>query len=223
MKTILSLILAALLLIAPAAAAQSSEVIDTNEAVILPGGWTVPDSAEITDELRSLVERAAEGRIGVRILPVAFLGTQLVAGRNYAVLCRVSPVVPNAVETFAIVYICEDLNGGVRVTEIESFEAETRICENAMMGGWKQADSAALTDETRAIFAAATQALLGVRYTPVALVSTQVVNGTNRCFLSSACAAAPNAEPSLALVYVHTAPDGSVSVTEIVDLTAEIA
>ena len=223
MKTIISILLAALLLIAPASA-LSTEAIDSADTVkVLPGGWNTPDSIEITDEIEALVQRAMESRIGIRVIPVALIGTQLVAGRNYAIFCRLAPVAPNAAETFAIVCIYEDLNGNASVTEIEQFEAETHMSQSAMMGGWKQAESAELTDETRAIFQKAADTLLGVRYSPVALISTQVVNGTNYCFLSVSALVSPNAEPTLTLVFVHAATDGSVCVTEVQNLvSAEI-
>ena len=46
-------------------------------------------------------------------------------------------------------------------------------------GSWQETDSPALTEEALAAFDTATDGLVGVDYVPVALLSTQVVSGTN--------------------------------------------
>ena len=56
--------------------------------------------------------------VGVDYVPVALLGTQLVAGTNYAVLCEARAVVPDAQPYYAIVFVYRDLQGGAELLKI---------------------------------------------------------------------------------------------------------
>ena len=178
-----------------ASEAEAEQASDTEEAVkeeeILLGGWNLPESPELTDEVRAAFEKAMEGLVGVDYTPVALLREQVVAGMNYAILCRAKAVTPEAEETWAIVTVYADLQGGAKVLGIEDSEAKTNI--NELMGGWFAAESPVVTEEAKAAFDKANETITGVAYTPVALVSTQVVAGTNYCIL---CEAKPSFDPS---------------------------
>lgn len=197
-------------------AASETEQEAEEMAETLPGGWQKPESPVITDEIRAVVEKALDELVGASYIPVAYIGTQLVSGRNYAILCRTAPVVPDAVETYAIVYIYEDLDGNAKLTDVRDFGVETNI--NELAGGWRQAEDPTVTEDLAAIFAAATEELLGVDYTPAALLGTQVVNGTNYCFLCEAAVVAPDAAAEYKLVYVNQDSAGNVTLDEVVDL-----
>ena len=60
----------------------------------LAGGWTPSADPAVTDEIKAIVDKALEGLVGVNYIPVAFLGSQVVAGTNYAVLCQAAVVYP---------------------------------------------------------------------------------------------------------------------------------
>ncbi len=59
---------------------------------------------------------------GVNYVPVALLGTQIVAGTNYSILCRSTVVYPGAETTYAIVYIYEDLERQASILHIQDLE-----------------------------------------------------------------------------------------------------
>ena len=84
----------------------------------IDGGWGAAADPTITDEIRALVERACSGLLGVNYVPVAYLGSQIVAGYNHAVLCQAATVYPGAEPRWVIMYLFEDLDGGVAVTNI---------------------------------------------------------------------------------------------------------
>ena len=84
----------------------------------LMGGWSYAEAYEITDELQGLLDKALEGLVGASYKPVAELGTQVVAGLNHCMLCQVTPVVPNAVPHYALVYIYQDLSGGAELSKV---------------------------------------------------------------------------------------------------------
>lgn len=82
------------------------------------GGWGAAADPGITDEMRALFDKAMEGLVGVNYVPVAYLGGQVVAGYNHAILCQATTVYPGATPRWVIVYLFEDLNGSVTITDI---------------------------------------------------------------------------------------------------------
>ena len=91
----------------------------------LLGGWSTPDSPEITPELQELFDKATEGLLGVNYTPVALIGTQLVSGMNYCFLCEAKAVIPDAVPYYVNVTVYKDLEGNAKVTDIEGVETHS--------------------------------------------------------------------------------------------------
>ena len=84
------------------------------------------------------------------------------------------------------------------------------LAEEPILGGWS-----AYTDNPTEIPAealdalnAALEGLEGCIYKPIALLGTQVVAGTNYCFLCETTVVVPDAQPSYALVYVFNGLEG---------------
>ena len=86
------------------------------------GGWTPAADPAVTDEVKALVGKALDGLVGVNYVPVAYLGSQLVAGTNHAILCQAAAVYPDAQTYFVILYLYEDLQGNVTVLNIADFD-----------------------------------------------------------------------------------------------------
>ena len=63
-----------------------------NGGPALVGGWTYTETPDIKPDLREKIEATTARMLGTKITPEALIGTQVVAGANYAVLCRVSAV-----------------------------------------------------------------------------------------------------------------------------------
>ena len=208
-------------LTAEAKSGDASSEIASRETEQTVGGWTSPESPAVTDEMKARLEKALDSMLGATYTPVAYLGSQLVSGMNYRLLCRVAPVVPNAEEAYAIVVLYEDLNGNVSITDVQEFDAETNIYGESLTGGWAQAESPVVTDELKAVFENASEGLLGVEYSPVALVSSQVVAGMNYCFLCEATVVYPGAESTYALVWIYKDLQGNAEITQIVGLAED--
>ena len=87
-------------------------------------------------------------------------------------------------------------------------------------GGWEipVTEANALTEEAQAAFDKAAEQLMGVNYTPVALLATQVVAGTNYCILCQATAVVPDAKPYWTLLYLYADLEGNVEILNIYDL-----
>lgn len=88
--------------------------------------------------------------------------------------------------------------------------------EGQTVGGWTLTEDAALTQEAKDAFDGAMDGLVGVSYTPVALLGTQLVSGTNYCFLCEATVVYPDAKPYYALVSVYRDLQGQAEIRNIV-------
>lgn len=119
MRKLISFILILALSLCLAGAQAEQETGDLPDGM-LSGGWAVAEDNTITDELQNKFWQAMDsyqtGMITVSYTPVAFLGTQVVAGTNYAILCRAQEI--NQERILVIVYLYEDLDGNVSVLDI---------------------------------------------------------------------------------------------------------
>lgn len=84
------------------------------------GGWTAAGDSAITDEINQLFWQAMDsyqtGMITVSYTPVAYLGSQVVAGTNHAILCRSQEI--NHSPVWVIVYLYQDLEGNASVLQV---------------------------------------------------------------------------------------------------------
>jgi hypothetical protein len=77
---------------------------------IIAGGWSIPETPELTDEVRKIFEEASSDLMGAKAEPFAYLGSQLVSGRNYKVVARVTPIAPDAHEKLSVYTIYKSLD-----------------------------------------------------------------------------------------------------------------
>ena len=96
-----------------------SEVETGSEEVVLLGGWELPGDIQVTDEAKSALEGAAQESADVSYEPVALLGTQIVAGTNYCLLCRKSSAESGAIPGYSLVYVYENLQGESEIIEVD--------------------------------------------------------------------------------------------------------
>ena len=128
-KRTLALIMLVIFCMVTAAMSESAEEItpdpaeteimeDQSVQIPLAGGWFPAEDPTITDELKALVDKATGNLVGASYTPVALLSTQVVAGMNYCILCKITPVVPDAIPTWNLVYIYADLEGNAEITNV---------------------------------------------------------------------------------------------------------
>ncbi|MBR5110351.1 MAG: hypothetical protein IK099_09150 [Clostridia bacterium] len=111
MKKLFSLILVALMLFTAVGFAEP-----------LAGGWTPSESPEITDALQAVFNKGLEGLVGVSYVPVAYLGSQVVAGTNHCFLAQATVVYPGAQPSYVLIYLYENLQGEVEILNIADFD-----------------------------------------------------------------------------------------------------
>ena len=82
------------------------------------GGWSYAIDPAITPDIEKIMETATETLTGATYEPVAYIGSQVVAGYNHAILCKSSPSVEelDGETTYVLVYIYADLDGGCEIT-----------------------------------------------------------------------------------------------------------
>ena len=231
MKKILIVLLAALLVLTAVACKakeepKAAEEQPTAEAETLAneplaGGWTPAENfGELTEERLAVFRKGMETLLGVDYAPLAYLGSQVVAGKNHVFLAKGTAVTPALPVSYALVYLYEDLQGGVKVLTVANLPIVPNedgtlaaVPEEGPMGAWYYAKDPAFTDEDEAKLEAALQNQVGASYTIVAYVGEQVVAGLNRCLLVQVTPVVPDARPHYALAYVYTDLEGNSSLT----------
>ncbi len=189
------------------------------EAEASLGGWSVPESFEITEEQRAAFEKAAGSMLGVDYELVACLGRQVVSGSNYALLCRAKAVSPEAKPFFTVCYVYADLQGGAQLLGFRDLTPQGEFTQDAgaaqgLLGGWSVPEDQA---DGMAAFEKAMEGLTGVKYVPVSVIGQQVVSGTNYCVIAQSTVVYPDAKPGFTLVTLYKDLNGSVKMTDAVD------
>lgn len=94
------------------------------------------------------------------------------------------------------------------------------LAESPMTGGWSTYtdDPTEIPAEALDALNAALEKLVGCVYKPIALLATQVVAGTNYCFLCETTVVVPDAQPSYALVYVFDGLSGEHEILRVQEI-----
>ena len=204
------------------------------ENTTLKGGWVITEgdtSIEKHPDALAAFEKATAGYVGVKFTPVALLATQLVSGKNYAILCKATPATQNPITTLKVVIVYEDLNGNATITGVKDvlgtsypiFGAECACAANdaPVFGGWSITLGDPSIDKHPAALAAlkkATAGMLGAKYEPIALLGTQIVSGKNYCILCRITPVTLDPKPTMKLVYVYEDLQGNAVITDIKEI-----
>ena len=187
------------------------------------GGWEIPEDMTVTADMQDLFDEAVGQLDGYFYYPVMILGTQVVAGTNYAFLCKDIIKSDSTSSEYIITYVYVDLNGTASFLSDEKIDLPGETGAD-VAGGWAYSFDATITPEIEKVMATATETLTGATYEPVAYIGSQVVAGTNHAIL---CKTAPSVEElggstSYVLVYVYEDLSGNCEITETVDMVLEV-
>ena len=234
MKKTIALILVTLMVLALSACGrQSSKSNSSSEATsrttdavtteaeggseVIDGGFSPAESPTVTDQVKALVEKASANLTGASFVPVAYVESQVVAGKNHVVLCKAVPSVPNAAATYALVTIYEDPDGNAEITNILDSKATAPAepdPDNPTVGGFVQPESVEVSDEAKTALTKACETLTGAEYKPVALLASQIVAGTNYTMLCRATPTVPDSGDYFVIVTVYADLNGNAEITE---------
>ena len=97
---------------------------------------------------------------------------------------------------------------------------EIALPEPGITGGWEvvQAQAAPLPEDAQTAFDKAISARNDADFIPVALLSTQLVAGTNYCVFCQITPKGSDAVPYWALVYIYADLQGNAELTNVYDL-----
>ncbi|MBQ6583454.1 MAG: hypothetical protein IJH77_06505 [Mogibacterium sp.] len=234
MKRFCALALAILLIAAMTACGsrQSEENTSAQEGSgDITEGWELPAEAReaiLPEEARNAFEKAFDGFTGSDVVPVAYLGQQVVAGTNYMILCRFTTVTQEPVSSYQIVVIYADLEGNAEILNMSDFEiasftdGEGAGGQEMLSGGWyvpEDYTTAGLPDEVQSAYDAAMETFTGtVLLTPAAYLGSQLVSGMNYAILCECELGVPDAAKSFAVLTVYQDLEGNAQVTNMYTL-----
>lgn len=177
------------------------------------GGWTLDFNAvslKKVPEAKAAFKKAVKSIDGYSCKAVAVLGKQVVAGMNYAVLCRLDPLDPDGgASEIRIMYIYADLLGNAAVTGYKTIIGEL------LPGGFAaNTGKLGMSSNKKAlkIFNKAMKGYTGYTFKPYAYLGSQVVAGTNRLYLCRGKGVYPGAKNEWDLVTVYESLDGKTEV-----------
>lgn len=189
------------------------------------GGWSVPQDTKITEEELKIFNKAIEGLTGVGYEPVAYLGSQVVAGTNHCFLCKSTVIYPGATNRYTLVYIYEKFDGTEEILKFEdvTLPGTADADGTPIAGGWSYAEDPAVEGKVSEVVGKATAKLLGAEYEPVANIGSQVVAGINHAVLCRITAVTPDAEAKYSLLYTYEDLEGNCEVTGISDIELSVS
>lgn len=201
----------------------TAEVTETAEPGAVLGGWQVfeENTAHIGDDDIARFEKAMEGLVGVGYEPLDVIATQVVSGTNYAYLAKGTTVTAQPEVGYYVVVVYENTQGEVQLHAINKIElGDVKVVANPegenLVGAWEVMDTGKAGmlpgEDIQVAFDEAMTNLLGVSLNPIALLGTQVVNGTNYMVLSRGKTVTPEATLNLYVTTFNVNTEGKVEV-----------
>ncbi len=83
------------------------------------GGWQASKKYTVTKAKKKIFKKATKELVGVQYTPIAYLGSQVVAGTNHLYLCKLKAVLEDVETGYALVYVYQDLDGKAKVSKIK--------------------------------------------------------------------------------------------------------
>ena len=205
-------------------AATTAAAAQTTTEAPLTGGYTDAASPVLTDDVKAVFNKAVEGLTGMTYEPVAYLGSQVVAGTNHLILCKAAAVTAEPTTTYALLTVSQDLNGNAEITESREFTGSAapaaQDAEEPIAGAYEEPETPVVTDDAKAALAKACETLTGAGYEAKALLGTQVVAGTNYMLLCKVTTVTAEPTSDYAIVTVYQDLEGNAEITETYNLAS---
>ena len=188
------------------------------------GGWTPnPDGGtDFPEEAAESFRDAMADYPGVGYVPMAYLGSQVVAGTNYAFLCRNTTLSVEPVTTLTAVVVYRNLGGSssilrFRDVSFTAFSSDYTPETGDVVGGWRLNTEyvGTLPAEAQSAFEKAAPDTEETSYIPLALLGTQVVAGRNYAVLCTAVTRGEETRKELCILIIYEDPSGSASVSAV--------
>ena len=187
-----------------ATTAAEAETSASEGGDVITGGITDAASPVVPDEVKTVFDKAAATLTGVGYEPVAYLGSQVVAGTNHFLLCKATPTT-------------------AEITDVANSDIEAPAptdSENPIAGGYTEPETPEVTPEAQKALTKALEGLDGAQYEAKALLGTQIVSGTNYMLLCKITPVTANPQPHYSIVTVYEDLEGNASISDTHDFNA---
>ncbi len=203
-------------------------------SVFAAGGWKINKKTPsyLTAGEKADFNTAKKDFSGVNYTPVFKIADQVVAGTNTAFFCKGETVTLKPKTSWKIVIVSKDLNGKVAFSKIVDFDFRNVKTRNGQYetkpvpGGWTYNGNAysskVLPASAKKIFKKAKSKYVGVDLTALALLGTQVVNGTKYRYLCQGKIMDAEGSVNLYVVDVWKKAGGKCRITDcdVIDIPA---
>ena len=192
------------------------------------GGWTLNGdvaAAALPQDAQEAFDKATEGLLGNDLTPVALLGTQVVAGTNYAILCKSELVTAEPVVSYQVAIIYRDLEGNAEIIDITDFNVAgytegdgADISAETLAGGWQVPEEytvVTLPENVQAAFDKALEGWTGSNQEPLAYLASQVVSGTNYAILCRSTLVTKEPVSGISVVTIYEDLQGNAKISNI--------
>ena len=189
---------------------------------IISGGWEINEGSTLpkdNPEAMQAFKKTTRDLVGYRYQVVAVLGSQVVAGMNYAYLCTAKMSAPQAKTEYRIITVYENLSGEASVTSAQNL---LPVSQEGMTGGWQyHQGKPALKDNPKlsADFKKAMADFEGTYYSPMAYLGNQVTNGTDYALFCSARETSLGAKRKFSIVTINSDLNGKATLVDIADVS----
>lgn len=190
------------------------------------------EGSDLTDEEKETFDKAAGAQAGMNYEPIAVLATQVVAGQNYAYLCRGTSTTQEPVTEWDVVVVYKNLQGDASITKVTpidltNIKTTEEVASAEATGAWEVREASsgvAMTAEAAQAFSKASEGYEGAQINPLALLGTQVVSGTNYMILGTGKPVVDSPKCALYVATVYQNLEGNAEFTEVamVDLLAYV-
>ena len=230
LKKISVLIISLTMMLFVSACGTSSEngsASESENAEAVTGGWEMHhnEASVLPDDVQTAFDNATETFTGSELKPVVYVASQAVAGKNYMILCEATTTTETPSASYQMVIVYADTDGNAEITQIKEFDLTAytegegaEISAEQLDGGWKAAEdrsSVVIPQEAKDAFDKATENLDGNELEPMALLGTQVVNGTNYAFLCFSTLQTEETINGVQVVTVNADTDGNAGISNI--------
>ena len=165
---------------------------------------------------------ATKKYVGEKLEPVALLGTQVVNGTNYMILCKSVTATEEPVTSYKIVVVYNSLKDKASIKSVKDFEVKNYFdkeitLENEVLdGGYTVYNkvTANIAEEELKVFEKATETLTGATYAPIAVIGKQ---DNNYAYLTVGTATVPDAISNISVVTV-TNNDSKTEISKIANI-----
>ncbi|MBQ1490093.1 MAG: hypothetical protein IIZ43_03510 [Eubacterium sp.] len=213
----------------PEAASETASDASEGSAEAVSGGWVINDQelqAKLPEEVEKAFSKATETLTGATLEPVAYVGSQVVAGMNYMILCRATSATEKAEATYQMAVIYADLEGNAEITSLKDFvlsrytEGEGTRDVQQLTGGWSAAADAAgagLPENAKDAYDKALETVCWewAEVEPLACLGSQVVSGTNYAILCKGTLTEDGSAERIFVVTIYEDLKGNAEVTNI--------